>query len=81
MQLCGLPVRLQRDLGVGPAEQVTFTQLTASANTYRDAVRFRNGREVRLQELQEGVRVKVLDLSLAQEMDLEALRESALHLR
>jgi hypothetical protein len=80
LELCGLPVRLQRDLGVGPAEQVTFTQLTASANTYRDAVRFRNGREVRLQELQEGVRVKVLDLSLAQEMNLEALRESALQL-
>ena len=73
---------MQRRLGVGPLEQVTFTQITASANAYRDAVRFRNGREVRLQELREGIRVRVLDLSFAQEINLETIRESAaLHLR
>jgi hypothetical protein len=54
---------------------VTFTQITAAVNSYRDAVRFNNGREVRLQELREGQRVMVLDLSVAEELDLERLRE------
>jgi len=70
-----IPVRLQHEIGVGSTEQVTFTQITASVNSYRDAVRFPNGREVRLQELREGQRVKVLDLSVAEELDLERLRE------
>ena len=38
-------------------------------------MRFPNGREVRLQELREGQRVTVLDLSVAEELDLERLRE------
>src|ERR1700682_4061254 len=65
-----IPLRLQHDLGVGPAEPVTFTQISAAVNSYRDAVRFLNGREVRLQELREGQRVRVLDLSVAEELDL-----------
>lgn len=75
LQLQDIPVRLQNDLGVGPVEEVVFTQLTAAVNSYRDAVRFSNGREVRLQELREGQRVRVLDLSLAEELDLDRLRE------
>jgi hypothetical protein len=54
-------------LGVGPVESVTFTQLSAAAHTYRDAVRFASGRQVRLQELHEGQRVEVVDLSMAEE--------------
>jgi len=73
--LLDIPARLQQDLGVGPCEAVTFTQISAAVNSYRDAVRFSNGREVRLQELREGQRVRVLDLSLAEELDLERLRE------
>lgn len=61
-----IPDRLQRELAVGPAEEVTFTQISAAINTYRDAVRFSNGRQIRLQELREGLRVRVLDLSLAE---------------
>ncbi len=61
-----IPERLQRELQVGPQEEVTFTQITAAVNSYRDAVRFSNGRQIRLQELREGQRVKVLDLSLAE---------------
>jgi hypothetical protein len=72
-----IPVRLQTELGVCAAEEVTFTQITASAHSYRDAVRFTNGREVRLQELREGQRVRVLDLSLAEELDLDRLREES----
>lgn len=70
-----IPARLQHEMTVGPEEDVTFTQLTASVNSYRDAVRFANGKEVRLQELREGQRVKVLDLSCAEDLDLELLRE------
>jgi hypothetical protein len=75
LSLQDIPVRLQRDLGVGAVESVTFTQISAAANSYRDAVRFSNGREVRLQELREGQRVRVLDLSMAEELDLKKLRE------
>jgi hypothetical protein len=75
LRLQDIPARLQHELGVGPAEDVTFTQISAAVNSYRDAVRFANGREVRLQELREGQRVMVLDLSVAEELDLERLRE------
>ena len=70
-----IPIRLQEELGVGPVEEVTFTELTAAAHSYRDAVRFANGRELRLQELREGQRVRVLDLSVAEELDLLTIRE------
>lgn len=75
LELHDVPVRLQHELGVGPVEPVVFTQISAAVNSYRDAVRFFNGREVRLQELREGQRVRVLDLSLAEHLDLERLRE------
>lgn len=75
LRLQDIPTRLQQDLHVGAVEDVTFTQLTAAANSYRDAVRFSNGRETRLQDLREGQRVRVLDLSAAEELDLERLWE------
>jgi len=75
LRLQDIPVRLQQDFSVGPVEDVTFTQISAMVNSYRDAVRFTNGREVRLQELREGQRVRVLDLTFAEELDLEKLRE------
>ena len=75
LRLADIPARLQHELNVGTVEDVTFTQITAAVNSYRDAVRFANGREVRLQELREGQRVTVLDLSLAEDLDLERLRE------
>jgi len=75
LQLQDIPVRLQREVGVGSEAEVRFTQITAAANSYRDAVRFENGREVRLQDIREGQRVKVLDLSCAEELDLTQLRE------
>jgi hypothetical protein len=75
LHLQDIPVRVQHEFSVNAAEDVTFTQISAAVNSYRDAVRFPNGRELRLQELREGQRVRVLDLSLAQELDLDALRE------
>jgi hypothetical protein len=70
-----IPTRLQNELNVCPVEEVTFTQISAAARSYRDAVRFSNGRIVRLQELREGQRVRVLDLSMAEELDLDALKD------
>ena len=75
LQLQDVSARMQQDLAVSPVEEVTFTQISAAVNSYRDAVRFRNGREVRLQELREGQRVRVLDLACAEELDLLRLRE------
>jgi hypothetical protein len=75
LQLMDIPARLQHEFCIGPAEDVTFTQITAAAHSYRDAVRFQNGREIRLQELREGQRVRVLDLSCAEDLNLELLRE------
>ena len=75
LELRDIPARLQHELGVGPVEPVVFTQISAAVNSYRDAVRFTNGREVRLQELREGQGVRVVDLSMAEDLDLERLRE------
>jgi len=75
LRLHDIPIRLQREAGVGPEAEVRFTQITAAANSYRDAMKFENGREIRLQEMREGQRVKVLDLSSAEELDLTQLRE------
>jgi len=57
-----IPDCLQTDLGVQNEEEVVFEELTAEANQYRDAVRFSNGRVLRLQQLPERLRVTVLDL-------------------
>jgi len=74
--LRNIPERLQRWLAVGPVEEVTFVQLSDSAYTYRDAVRFKDKCEVRLQCLSEGQRVLVLDLSGSERY--EPLREHVL---
>jgi hypothetical protein len=57
-----IPENLQRELNIGACETVTFTQITADAHRYRDSVRFGNGREILLQRLSEGLRVRVLAL-------------------
>jgi hypothetical protein len=55
-----IPKSLQRELGVTQSEEVVFIQTTAEANAYRDAVRFQNCRQILLQELREGQRVRVV---------------------
>lgn len=74
LTLCDIPARLQQQWGVGAQEEVVFTQITAAVNTYRDAVRFSNGREVRLQDLREGMKTRVVDLSGTEQIQLETLR-------
>ena len=57
-----IPKCLQREIGVGPAEEVIFVQLSATAFQFRDAVRFSNGRDILLQRLRCGQQVEVLTL-------------------
>src|SRR6266571_6165963 len=67
LRLRDIPQALQ--IGVNATEEVTFVQLSVEAYQYRDAVRFQNGREILLQELQCSQRVDVLSLS-SSEFDL-----------
>ena len=69
-----ISANLQRQLDVQATEEVTFVQLSAEAYEYRDAVRFRNGREVLLQRLKRGQRVKVLSLCCADSREDEHQR-------
>lgn len=57
-----IPGDLQRKWNVSEEETVVFTQTSAEVNTYRDAICFRNGRHVSLQQLREGLFVKVASL-------------------
>jgi hypothetical protein len=58
-----IPEGLQREIGVGPAEEVTFVQRSATEYQFRDAIRFGNGREILLQRLECGQHVDVLALA------------------
>lgn len=57
-----IPARLASQLEVSSSEEVTFVQRTADAFTHRDGVRFANGREILLQQLECGQQVTVLKL-------------------
>jgi hypothetical protein len=62
-----IPAKLQRECGIQKDVEAVFTQITATVNSFRDAVRFPNGLEVLLQRFAEGQRVRVLDVSSAEE--------------
>ncbi|MGC1373637.1 MAG: hypothetical protein WA824_15985 [Candidatus Sulfotelmatobacter sp.] len=67
--------QLQKDLGLrSDIEEVTFTQ-TGAGMGFRDAIRFDNGREISLQRLSAGQRVRILSWSSMEESmpDLEEL--------
>ena len=61
--LRGISLALQQAHDLCTTEAVTFRQLSANAETYRDAVEFKNGVKVRLQDLEEGQSVEVRALS------------------
>ena len=63
LMLRGISPKLQQAHGLFTTEAVTFRQLSADAQTHRDAVEFKNGVKVRFQELEEGQSVEVLALS------------------
>jgi hypothetical protein len=58
---------LRRKHGLESDEEVRFVQLSAEPNTYRDAVCFRNGAVLLLQNLPAGQEAKVLDLGDSRE--------------
>jgi len=65
-----IPAKLQHECGfLEEIAEAVFTQVTEVVNTFRDAVRFRNGVEVLLQRLNEGQRVRVLDLSSTEDQE------------
>jgi hypothetical protein len=76
-----IPEHLQRQLGVGAAENVVFIQTSAEAYRYRDAVRFRNGREVLLQLLSCRQRVEVISLDCVESREDEHERREEEYLR
>ena len=59
IKLENIPPTLQARLNAGASELVTFTRL--ETGTYRDGVRFGNGRAITLQELGTGVKATVQD--------------------
>jgi hypothetical protein len=79
LKLTTVPSALQQQYQVSGSEEVTFTQLSASSYAYRDAIRFENGKSVLLQDLPEGLSVKVLSLATV-DPEWEPFREE-LHAR
>ena len=73
LTLEGISEKLQEAYHLSPVEKVTFRQLSAKAGSYRDAVEFSNGRNVLLQELEEGLHVQVCELSPAENILPERL--------
>jgi hypothetical protein len=67
LRLRDIPERLRQKLNVQEEEVVVFSQLSAEANKHHDVVRFRSGREVLLQELEQGQRIIVISTSLPDE--------------
>jgi hypothetical protein len=58
-------------------EEVKFVEISAELNTYRDAVRFKNSRQLLLQALREGQRVTVLSVALRETEETVALESRA----
>ena len=63
LSLVRMTSSFQQAHGFCSTESAIFRQLSAEAATYRDAVEFRNGVKLRIQELPEGQTVQVLTLS------------------
>jgi hypothetical protein len=70
-----IAVNLQVKLDIGPEETVAFTQIDILENVYHDAIRFSNGRQILLQALKEGQRVRVMSLTSVETSDLGRFNE------
>ncbi|MFZ0590460.1 MAG: hypothetical protein WAM39_08265 [Bryobacteraceae bacterium] len=65
----GLPEILKEPFNLASSEEATFTELSAEVNRHRDALCFDNGATLLLELLPEGQRVKVLRLSLQEDVE------------
>jgi hypothetical protein len=61
-----VPATAQRVLRVEPGDDVIFTEITATWNQFRDGLRMKDGQEILLQSLGEGVEVQVVNLASAE---------------
>jgi len=78
LRMYDIPEDLQRRLGVGAVEEVTFIEQSLEAFTFRDGVRFANGREILLQQFTCGQRAEVLSLGGGEEEPQHARRMQAI---
>ena len=77
LRLRDIPDHLQWQLKIGEVEEVTLVQRSAEAYRHRDAVRFKNGREILVQLLQCGQRAEVLSINSSEaQSDAEAAATS-----
>ena len=76
LRLVSIPERLREKLGAEPEEELTFTQVSAAWNQFRDALRIKGNREILLQAVGGGLEVQVV--SLTQVGDSQPHKEWAL---
>jgi len=60
LQLTGIPAEVQQEHGLASSEQAVFTRLENGPYLHRDAIQFRNGATVTLQELGDGITAHVV---------------------
>ena len=60
LRLENIPLHIQASLRVSATEEVTFVRLDHGA--YRDGIRFRNGKDVSIQQLNSGVTAVVVQM-------------------
>ena len=77
LRLEGLDKRLQRSLRVGAIEEVVMTRHPFRNHTHRDGVRFANGRNVVLQDLNAGLSAMLVPRDLTEIFDLQRVAEPA----
>lgn len=67
--LLDVPPNTQRDLGISANEPVTFTQISSDWGPHRDAIRLSTGRELLLQSLPVGQHIRIVTLTLAEDLE------------
>jgi hypothetical protein len=77
LRLDGLDKRLQRSLRVGATEEVVMIRHPFRNHTHCDGVRFANGREMVLQDLNAGLSAMLVPRDLTAIFDLQTVAEPA----
>ena len=68
LKVQSVPEPTRRALHAEQGEEFTFTQVTASWNQFRDALRTRRGQEILLQKVGVGLQIEIVSLALAEEV-------------
>lgn len=75
LKVQSVPKRTRRTLHTEQGEELTFTQVSASWNQFRDALRTTSGQETLLQAVGVGLQIQVMNLALAGEVQLREQHE------